>query len=56
VKPLAAVALIASALCAAPSRDDADWVAPTASVAGSNKVSLAYPTTATQLYAQNAAR
>jgi hypothetical protein len=31
-------------------------VAPTASVAGSNKVSLAYPTTAAQLYALHAAR
>jgi hypothetical protein len=31
-------------------------VALTASVAGSNKVSLAYPTTAAQLYAPHAAR
>jgi hypothetical protein len=56
VKPLAAVALIAAALCAAPSRNGTGWVAPTASVAGSNKVSLAYPTTALQLDALNAAR
>jgi hypothetical protein len=56
VKPLAAVALIAGALCAAPSRDGTGWVAPTASVAESNKVSLAYPTTAAQLYALNASR
>jgi hypothetical protein len=56
VKPLAAVALIAAAFGAAPSRDGTGWVAPTASVAGSNMVSLAYPTTAAQLYALNAAR
>jgi hypothetical protein len=56
VKPLAAIALIAAALCAAPSRDGTGWVAPTASVAGSNKISLAYPTTAAQLYVLNAAR
>jgi hypothetical protein len=56
VKPLAAVALIAAALYTAPSRDGTGWVAPSASVAGSNKVSLAYPTTAAQLYALNAAR
>lgn len=56
VKPLAAAALIAAALFAAPSRDGTGWVAPTASVAGSNKVGLIYPTTAAQLYALNAAR
>jgi hypothetical protein len=56
VKPLAAVALIAAALYAAPSRDGTGWVAPTASVAGSNKVGLIYPMTAAQLYALNAAR
>jgi hypothetical protein len=56
VKPLAAVALIAAALYAAPSRDGTGWVAPSASVAGSNKVSLIYPMTAAQLYALNAAR
>jgi hypothetical protein len=50
VKPLVAVALDA-----APSRDGTGWVAPTASVAGPNKVSLAYPMTAEQLYAQAAA-
>ena len=56
VKPLAAVALIAGALYAAPSRDGTGWVAPTASVGGSNKVGLIYPMTAAQLYALNAAR
>jgi hypothetical protein len=56
VKPLAVVALIAAALYAAPSRDGTGWVAPTANVAGSNKVSLIYPMTAAQLYALNAAR
>jgi hypothetical protein len=45
VKPLAAVALIITALCAAPSRDGTGWVAPTASVAGSNKIGLIYPMT-----------
>jgi hypothetical protein len=56
VKPLAAVALIAAALCAAPFRNGTGWLAPVASVAGSNKVSLANPTTAPQLDALNAAR
>ena len=56
VKPLVAVALIVAAVYASPSRDGTGWVAPTASVAGSNKVSLVYPTTAAQLYALNAAR
>jgi hypothetical protein len=56
VKPLAAIVLIAAALCAAPSRDGTGWVAPTVSVAGSNKISLAYPTIAAQLYVLNAAR
>jgi hypothetical protein len=55
VMPLAAVALIAAALCAAPSRDGTGWVPPTANVAGSNKGGLAYPTAA-ELYALNAAR
>jgi hypothetical protein len=50
VKPLVAVALIAAAVCASPSRDGTGWVAPTA------RVSLAHPTTAAQLYALNAAR
>jgi hypothetical protein len=40
VKPLAAVTLLAAALCAAPSRNGTGWVAPTASVAVSNKVSM----------------
>jgi hypothetical protein len=56
VKPLAAVALIAAALYAAPSRNGTGWVAPTASVARSNEVGLVYPMTAAQLYALNAAR
>jgi hypothetical protein len=56
VKPLVAVALVAAALYAAPSRDGTGWVGPTASVAGSNRVSLAHPMTAAQLYALNAAR
>jgi hypothetical protein len=56
VRPLAAVALIAATLLAAPPRDGTGWVAPTASVAGSNKLSLAYPMTTAPLYALNAAR
>jgi hypothetical protein len=56
VKPPAAVALIAAALYAAPSRDGTGWVAPTASASGSNKVGLIYPMSAAQLYALNAAR
>jgi hypothetical protein len=56
VRPLGAVALIAAALCAAPSRDGTGWVGPTASIAGSNKVSLAQPMNAAQLYALHVAR
>jgi hypothetical protein len=56
VKPLLAVALIVAAVYASPSRDGTGWVAPTASVAGSNKVSLVYPMTVAQLYTLNAAR
>jgi hypothetical protein len=56
VKPLAAAALIAATLYAAPSRDGTGWAGPTASIAGSNKVSLAHPMTAAQLYALHAAR
>jgi hypothetical protein len=55
-KPLVAVALIAAAVYAAPSRDGTGWVAPTASVAGSNKVSFAYPMTTAQPHALDAAR
>ena len=49
------LALIAAALYAAPSRDGTAWVGPTVSAAGSNKVSLAQPMTAAQLYALTAA-
>ena len=55
IKPLVAIALIAAALYAAPSRDGTGWVAPTASVAGPNKVSHAPSMAAEQLYAQTVA-